>query len=201
MQSIYYFSPTGMVFYNSKIGDAVLIDSKVAEDLINRLKLGHILKVDDVGNPYTVMPLAYKSDIKLLYEYKIRTLSSDYEQACIKLRGEYPPTETVSFSLQLIEAIQYKQWMMSDRSSPAPMLFYIDKLSAERDAVNVGDGLEDLVNRILHNSFLYNTGMSKLTAYRHSLEKELKMLREEKKITLLEIKEWDFMELLRMMGI
>lgn len=200
-QKVYYFSPDRLAFYDTMIPGSYKIDSTLAQGIISRLRLGHQLKINPQGQPYTVVPKHFQSDIGLLYQYKIETLNSDYEVACDILRGEYPPTETVSFSLQLLEAVQYKHWMMSDRTGPEPLLFYIDKLSDSRTQRGVGEGLEDLVNRILYNSTVYNTGMGMLTAYRHSLEKELKVLHAARKPVLLETKSWDFVALLKQMGL
>ena len=48
------------------------------------------------------------------------------------------------------------------------------ELNEGRVAANVGDGLEDLVSRILANDAVYSPALAGFTAYRHGIEKQLR---------------------------
>lgn len=104
---------------------------------------------------------------------RLAQLGADYEAAITSLRADYPASETLTWNLQLTEARAYQAWLDGGKEGAAPAIPFLSALSAGRDAAGVGDGLEDLVSRVIANDALYTPAVAKLTALRHAADLEV----------------------------
>jgi len=178
-----YFSPSRKGLFNLPVGDdAVLLTEEVATALMIELAAGKVLDADAEGNPiaveaphiptpeeeYLAKPLAERLTIQL------GRLNADYDQAVAVLNVDYPAAETHTWTLQVTEARAYQAWIDGGRVGDAPEVPFLVELNEGRVAANVGDGLEDLVSRILANDAVYSPALAGFTAYRHGIEKQLR---------------------------
>lgn len=178
-----YFSPSRKGLFNLPVGDdAVLLTEEVAAALMIELAAGKMLDADAEGNPiavdaphiptpeeeYLAKPLAERLTIQL------GRLNADYDQAVAVLNSDYPAAETHTWTLQVTEARAYQAWIDGGRVGDAPATPFLVELNEGRVTANVGDGLEDLVSRILANDAVYSPALAGFTAYRHGIEKQLR---------------------------
>lgn len=178
-----YFSPSRKGLFNLPVGeDSVLLTEEVAAALMADLSAGKLLDVDGEGNPITVdapyvptpeeeylaKPLTERLTIQL------GRLNADYDQAVAVLNVDYPAAETHTWTLQVTEARAYQAWIDGGRVGDAPEVPFLVELNEGRVAAGVGDGLEDLVSRILANDAVYSPALAGFTAYRHGIEKQLR---------------------------
>ena len=76
--------------------------------------------------------------------------------------------------MQLVEALEYKRWVKEGSvEEDRPIFILLDPLTKERDDRDVGDGLADLVDRIINNAMFYNTAIAKATVIRHQTEQRI----------------------------
>jgi len=178
-----YFSASRKGLFNMPVGDAVELSDEVAEALMAELSSGKILEADAEGNPVAVdapyvptpeeqmlaRPLAERLVIRL------GRLNADYDSAVTILNKDYPTAETHTWTLQVTEAREYQAWIDGGRVGDEPNVPFIKELNDKRTLAGVGDGFEDLVTRILANDSVYSPALAGFTAYRHGIEKQLRV--------------------------
>lgn len=173
--STMFFHPTSKHFYDFRINDDVIEISLLSfRNISDELRNGAILKVNSEGKPYTVkrkIPVVTLDDT---FKLALSTLNGTYETVCTSIRGTYPETETGTWPVQLVEALEYKRWVKEGSvEEDRPIFILLDPLAKERDDRDVGDGLADLVDRIINNAMFYNTAIAKATAIRHQTEQRI----------------------------
>lgn len=88
--------------------------------------------------------------------------------------ADYPEAETKTWTLQVTEARSYQAWLDAGSVGEAPATPFLTELNEGRVAAGVGEGLEDLVSRVLANDAVYSPAVAGFTAYRHGIEKQLR---------------------------
>lgn len=172
-----YFRASDKAFFDFKI-DATVTEITLFSfiNIMDRIKNGYELKVDSNGYPYTVKakPVIIVKTLSEVVTEKLNELNVKYEEICDYIRGTYPNTETGTWPVQLAESMEYRRWV-SNGSVPEdrPILILMDPLANERDLRGVGDGLADLVDRVINNAMFYNTAIAKATAIRHASEQAI----------------------------
>lgn len=176
---MYYVRSTNG-FYNFPVypyPDAVEVSIETYEYIRSKIKDGYKIGIDEQGQPIVKdrpEPEPLVEDIDTVFSTRLSELNQAYEQVCLNIRGTYPGTETDTWTMQLYEAQLMRKWIdLGSVSADRPILVLLDTLSNERDLLNVGDGLEDLVDRILANAYVYNNAVAKATAIRHSAEQTM----------------------------
>jgi len=123
---------------------------------------------------------------------RLKTLNLDYGRAVASVRSTYPEEEISTWSFQLNEARVYDTWRQQGSEGSPPDTPFITALDASRTKRGVGNGLDDLVNRILRNELHYRMAMVELTAARHAAEQALEQAAVSGLGDLMDVK-WDFM--------
>jgi hypothetical protein len=112
-------------------------------------------------------------DYGVIRPYALDRLNADYTTAVNFIRADYPEAELITWTMQRTEAKAYLAWENAGSKGTPPDTPFLVQLNAERTAMQVGDGMVDLVNRIINNDAFYTPAMAKLTAMRHGFEKQL----------------------------
>lgn len=177
-----YFSPSRKGLFNIPVGDdCILLSEETANTLLAAMAEGKLLDADNEGNPITVdaprvptqeeqylaLPIAERLTVQL------GKLNRDYDEVVAMLSRDYPTSEIQTWTIQVTEARAYKQWADAGRSGDAPATPFLTQLNAGRVEAGVGEGFDDLVDRILANDAVYSPVIAGYTAYRHGIEKQL----------------------------
>lgn len=110
-------------------------------------------------------------DIQTIHTARVADLNANFKNAVKALRQDYPSEETDTWTIQRDEAVAYNNWVKAgSKEGERPATQFLSALSASRDRLGVGDGFDDLVQRVLANNQLYTLGMSELMARRHAAE-------------------------------
>lgn len=197
-----YFSPSRKGLFNLPVGDAVLLDDLLAESIRAAMTEGQVLDVDAEGNPITVpAPAPEVYDPEAAYRalpiaerlaVRLNRLNEDYDQAVNVLNSAYPNSETHTWTLQVTEARDYQKWINEGSQGTAPETPFLTKLNAGRTAKGVGEGMEDLVARVLANDSIYSPILADFTSTRHGAEKELTEAAAVQNDELFEAVTWNF---------
>lgn len=189
-----FFSPSRLGFFLEPFGnDSVEVSDDVYHDAMDKLGKNYTLSADSKGQPVLSAPVVPEPTLEVLFPQLVRTLNANYETAAAKLRGTYPFTETSTWPQQIDQAKAYDTWRKAGRDSATrPDIEFLEDLNAQRTAVGVGSGLEDLVERILANNAMYSPAISELTANRHAAEQALTIAYMQKDMTALKAVKWDF---------
>ncbi len=194
---VFFFNPTTLAFSTARSEGDVEIDQRKALHLITAISKGFEIRLNSKSEPYAINTGLETLSPLDCYNLQLTSLNRDYELCCDSIRGDYPVTETSTWPYQFSEAVVYKAWLQSDQTTEPPKLFFIEQLSEDREVLGVGEGLEDLVDRIINNATMYNKVMARITSYRHSLEKKLKEGLHKNDIAILSSLHWDFDEYLK----
>lgn len=173
-----YFSAAKLAFINLPDfwPDLIEVSDAVHNQILDEMSGGAVLSVDENGLPITIpAPSEPELSLEQLVSNKCFRLNSEYEEAVTQLRDTYPFAETTTWPVQIDEAKAYDAWRKAGREGTAPLTPFLSDLTAARTAQGVGDGLEDLINRVLANDSIYSPAISYLTATRHAAEKALLM--------------------------
>lgn len=167
-----YFSASNNAFIDSPHWpDCVEVTDQLHNQIVDEIRQGRILSADENGQPITLDP---PPPPELTPEQKvlshIQNLNGAYEQAFAQVRSTYPVSEASTWPVQLSEARTYDAWRQAGRVGDAPVTPFLTELTAARDALGVGTGLEDLVDRVLNNNAIFEPAITELTARRHSAE-------------------------------
>lgn len=170
-----YFSPSQLGFFDSPaFADCKQVSDEVHNAIMDVVSLGGQIAADENGDPVAVHPAsAAPMTIQDVFDTKLKQCNAEYEQAVAALRGEYPFSETTTWPVQIKEAQEYAAWRAAGSVGNPPATPFLTDLSNERDARDVGAGLEDLVDRVIANNEVYGPEMARLTAIRHDAELEL----------------------------
>lgn len=189
-----FFSPSRLGFFLDPFGeDSVEVSNDVYHDAMDKLGKGYTLSADNSGQPVLNAPVVSEPTLDVLFPQLVRTLNANYETAAAQLRGTYPFTETSTWPQQIDQAKAYDAWRKAGRDSATrPDVEFIEDLSNQRTAVGVGEGLDDLVDRILANNAMYSPAISELTATRHAAEQALTIAFMQKDLAALKAVKWDF---------
>ena len=167
-----YFSASNNAFIDSEQWpDCLLVPDELHNQIIEQVRQGRILSSDVDGMPITLdppPPPALTPTEQLLSH--IANLNSDYERAFAQVRKTYPTSEATTWPVQLTEAREYDIWRQGGRVGDPPATPFLTTLTASRDALGVGAGLEDLVDRVLANNSIFEPAIGELTARRHRAE-------------------------------
>jgi hypothetical protein len=190
-----YFSAIELAFINrpDQWADNVAVTDSVHNQIMAELATGRVLSADQDGLPITIpAPPAPELPIEQLVSNAIYTLNLDYEQAVTKLRGNYPAGEITTWPVQIAEAKLYDEWRVAGSTGTAPATPFLSNLSDARTAKGVGDGLVDLIDRVLANDTIYSPAISYLTAVRHAAEKDLLMAKALGNVETVKAVTWSF---------
>lgn len=108
--------------------------------------------------------------IKALHRDIVADLNTGFKAAVKALRQDYPSEETDTWTIQRDEAVAYMNWLQAGQEGPRPATQFLSALSDSRTRLGVGEGFDDLVQRVLANNQLYTIGMAELMARRHAAE-------------------------------
>lgn len=198
-----YFSPSRKGLFNLPVGDdSVELDEVVVQAIHEQLAEGRLLEADAEGNPITVeAPAREVFDPEADYRarpiterlnIRLNRLNHDYDEGVAVLNRGYPRYETQTWTLQVTEAREYQKWIDGGRQGDAPEVPFLTLLDDGRTAQGVGDGLEDLVMRVLINDSDYSPALATFTALRHSTEKQLITAAEAEDDVAFEAVSWNF---------
>lgn len=190
-----YFSATELAFINrpDHWPDSIVVTDEVHNQIMSELALGRVLAVDGTGHPTTLEhPPEPELSIEQLVSNTIYKLNGEYEAAVTKLRGNYPAGEITTWPVQIAEAKLYNAWRLAGSTPPNPDTPFLTDLSAARTDQGVGDGLVDLIDRVLANDAIYSPAISHLTAVRHAAERGLLMAKAIGTIEDVKAVTWDF---------
>lgn len=190
-----YFSASELAFINrpDHWPDSIAVTDAVHNQIMSELASGRVLAVDGEGQPITnEQPAEPELPIEQLVSNTIYKLNGDYEAAVAVLRGNYPSAEITTWPVQIAEAKLYDEWRTAGSTGTAPATPFLTDLSDARTAKGVGDGLIDLIDRVLANDTIYSPAISYLTAVRHAAEKDLLMAQSIGTIADVKAVTWDF---------
>lgn len=190
-----YFSASELAFINrpDHWPDSIAVTDAVHNQIMSELASGRVLAVDGEGQPITnEQPAEPELPIEQLVSNTIYKLNGDYEAAVAVLRGNYPSAEITTWPVQIAEAKLYDEWRTAGSTGTAPATPFLTDLSDARTAKGVGDGLIDLIDRVLANDAIYSPAISYLTAVRHAAEKDLLMAQSIGTIADVKAVTWDF---------
>jgi hypothetical protein len=173
-----YFSAIELAFISRPDvwPDSIVVSDEIHNTIMTELANGRVLSADGNGYPVTVEhPPEPELPIEQLVSNTIYKLNGDYEAAVTKLRGNYPAGEITTWPVQIAEAKLYNTWRLAGSTPPSPDTPFLIDLSSARTAEGVGDGLIDLIDRVLANDAIYSPAISHLTAVRHAAERDLLM--------------------------
>lgn len=111
--------------------------------------------------------------VETLYKTRMSQLNSDYENAVAKLHDTYPASETETWTTQRDEAYLYRKWKDAGSEGEQPQTPFLTALSTARDASGIGEGYDDLVNKVISNDSLYSPAIAYATGIRHGAEYKL----------------------------
>lgn len=189
-----YFSASNLAFINRSghWSDSVPVSDELHNTIMSELESGRVLSAVD-GQPVTV-PRDPEPELPIeqLVSNTIYRLNGDYEQAVSKLRGTYPLAETTTWPVQSAEAKVYDAWRVAGSIGTPPETPFLTDLTAARTAQGVGDGLVDLIDRVIANDAIYSPAISYLTATRHAAEKALLMAKALDNIEEVKAVTWSF---------
>jgi len=191
-----FFSASQKAFASTPVWeDCVEVSDEVHNQLLDQLSTnpGSSLGADENGQPIFVpAPTPAAPTKSEAFRGQIQRLNMDYEMAVSQLRDTYPQAETSTWPVQLAEAKSYQDWVTGGSVGDAPLTPFLSDLSAARDAVGVGNGLADLVSRILNNDAIYSPAIASLTARRHKAEQDLYLALEAGEVEDILDVTWDF---------
>lgn len=189
-----YFSAENNAFIGSPIWpDCVEVSDVTASEIMELVGQGYSLEADENGQPVAVPPAnPIPVDIGAVFTKRLESLNSDYEHAFNLLRDTYPFSETTTWPIQSNEATAYAAWRTAGRIGSPPETPLLTDLTVARDAVGVGAGLEDLVDRVLNNTGIYIPAVAVLTAKRHAAEQSLTIAKMQNDLALLKSITWEF---------
>lgn len=176
-----YFSAIELAFINRPDvwPDSVAVSDELHNQIVAEMAAGRVLAVDGQGQPTTnAAPPEPELPIEQLVSNTIYRLNGEYEAAVTKLRGNYPAGEITTWPVQIAEAKAYDDWRKAGSNGTAPLTPFLTDLNNARTAKGVGEGLVDLIDRVLANDSIYSPAISYLTAVRHAAEKDLLMAKE-----------------------
>lgn len=194
-----YFSPSMLALYDSPaVDDCKPITDLLHNELVAKIKLGEVLLADNSGNPYTEAVIYTPPPLTLneLFAVRIDNLDKDYEFASGYLRTGYPSSETATWTLQVMEAGRYKDWVDGGSVGPAPSVQFLTYLLVGRQQGGVEGDLLELVNRVIVNNNIYTPLLALMTGHRHAAEKALKLALSQNDRPGVEAITWDFIGLI-----
>jgi hypothetical protein len=172
---------------------SVEVSDALHNQILSETAAGRVLSVDEDGHPVTVAkPAEPELPFEQLVSNTFFQLNADYEHAVTLLRDTYPFAETTTWPVQIAEAKTYDAWRNAGSEGTAPLTPFLSDLTAARTAQGVGNGLVDLIDRVLHNDSIYSPAVAFLTATRHATEKALLMAHALNDIDTVKTMTWSF---------
>ncbi len=193
-----YFSPSAKQFFDSQVvPDAFEVTNEIHNYILDQLRLGKVIDVDQDGMPIAVTPVrpTQPETVESVYLDQLRKLNEAYETAANQLKFTYPTTETDTWYMQFNEAITYKQWMVTGSVGEPPSTPFLSILLASRQEGGVPGDMADLVARVLGLNAIYTPLLARLTGMRHVADKALKVAKAVDDIAALKLVSWDFMSI------
>lgn len=191
-----YYSPSRKALFAEPFGDdSVEISAQLHDALLAKLNQGYTLESGENGQPVAVAPPEPEPVVETVdqvFQNRLATMNHDYEIAGKALRGSYPTTETSTWPQQIDQARAYDLWRKAGREGEPPEMEFVNDLSARRTIHQVGNGLDDLVDRILANNTVYSPAIAELTARRHAGEQALRVAQYYQSIEQLKAVTWNF---------
>lgn len=191
-----YYSPSRKALFAEPFGeDNIEISGAVFNALLEKINLGWTLDLNDQGQPVAVEPPPpppVVETVDQVFQAHLDAMNHDYEVAAKRLRGNYPQTETSTWIEQLSLAEAYDAWRQNGRVGDPPKMKFVGDLNTSRTNYKVGDGIEDLVDRILANNTVYSPAVAELTGRRHAGEQALRIAQYQQSIEGLKAVTWDF---------
>lgn len=190
-----YFSAAKLAFINLPTiwPDVIEVSDALHNQIMDEVSSGAVLSVDENGLPVTIpKPPEPELSLEQLVSNTCFKLNTEYEEAVDKLRDTYPFAETTTWPVQIAEAKTYDAWRNAGSEGTAPLTPFLSDLTAARTAQGVGNGLVDLIDRVLANDSIYSPAIAYLTATRHATEKALLMAKSLGNIETVKTITWSF---------
>ena len=178
---MYYFYPAEKAFNHgaSIWPTSVEVTDAAYAQLMIDLDNGYVLEVDENGHPYSVAPSEPSlKPITDLFQERLARLNNDYEAAVLYLKSTYPPSEVITWPVQIIEARAIFSWLdanptLTIADMPESIAPFLVTLSASRVALGYPSDLQHLAQRVIENDALFTPALANVTAVRHMTEKEM----------------------------